>query len=92
MTDPVDAPIGHGDQADRPAPDQRDGEDPALKKAIHDDLEGDSTGQTTEPAGESAGESSNDEIDGPIAGQKPDVSDAPESPSEAETKATGRDI
>ena len=97
MTDPVDAPIGHGDQAPRPAPDQRSGEDLQLKKAIHDDLEsGSSTASTTSSTSSSttssSTSSSDDEIDGPIVGQKPDVSDAPESPSEADTKATGRDI
>ena len=70
MSNPNDAPIGHGDQHERTEPDQRD-HGPAAPDNI--------AGEESVP-------------DGPIAGQEPDVSDAPESPSEADTKATGRDI
>ena len=70
MSDTDTDAIGHGDQHDRTAPDQRD-----HGPATPDNIAG----------AESVPEE-------PIAGQEPDTSNAPESPSDADTKATGRDI
>ena len=81
--DPVSEPVGHGDQADRPAPDQRDDvENAATEQAEHrgDSSSNDGThGEASVP-------------DKPIAGTEPQPSEAAHNPNEAETPAAGRDI
>ena len=78
MSDEIESgQFGHGDQYDRSRPDQRDDEDDAVDPD-----------QTASAGDQSGGEP----IDEPIAGQEPDVSDAPDGPSESPSQAAGRDI